>query len=204
MTLDAAARAFAPRTIGIDWPNRDESRAMNLIRRSAWVVVVLGALAGCTGEEGTTTPSNPSTPPNPALAPGKPVVPAPSKPEASKEGDSKEMEPASTKPGVAKKADESPKLEGPKTEGGKGDTAAVKLTPDEIAAIKQLPAADQELALKQAVCPVSDEHLGEMGKPYKTTVDGRAIFLCCDNCEKEIKADPKKFLAKLDAQAGKK
>jgi hypothetical protein len=102
-----------------------------------------------------------------------------------------------------KKAGDQPKLEGPKTE-GKGDAAAVKLTPDEIATIKQLPAADQDLALKQAVCPVSDEHLGEMGKPYKTTVDGRTVFLCCDMCEKELKADPKKFLAKLDARAEKK
>ena len=63
-----------------------------------------------------------------------------------------------------------PKIEGPKTEGtGKGDAAAAKLTADEIAAIKQLPAAEQELALKQAVCPVSDEHLGAMGKPIKIT-----------------------------------
>ena len=177
---------------------------MNLIRRSAWMVMVLGAVAGCTGEEGTNPPSNPA-PASPTLAPKTPVVPSQTKTEPSKEGASKEMQPAPGQPGDMKKGEDLPKIEGPKTEAsGKGDTAAVKLTSDEIASIKQLPAAEQELALKQAVCPVSDEHLGEMGKPFKTAVDGRTVFLCCDNCEKEIKADPKKFLAKLDAQAAKK
>jgi YHS domain-containing protein len=184
---------------------------MNLIRRSAWVIVMLGGVAGCTGDEGS-TPPGPAATPNPSLAPGKPVIPAPAKTDAAKEeGTSKEMPPTPAKSGEGKKSDETkkgedlPKVEGPKTEGtSKGETAAVKLTPDEIATIKQLPAADQELALKQAVCPVSDEHLGEMGKPEKRTIEGRTVFLCCENCEKELKADPKKYLAKLDAQAGKK
>jgi len=176
---------------------------MNLIRRSAWVAVILGAAVGCSDEGTTTTPSTGGTV-SPALAPKSPVVPAKGPAEAAKEGGKKEMQPAPAKDDETKKPD-SPTLEGPKTEAGKGDTAAVKLTPEEIATIKQLPAADQELALKQAVCPVSDEHLGgEMGKPQKITVEGRTVFLCCESCEKEIKADPKKFLAKLDAQAGKK
>jgi hypothetical protein len=173
---------------------------MNLTRRSVWTAVVLGALAGCTGEDTTTTPSNAGAP-NPSLAPKAPVVPAPGKADAAKETPSKEMHPA---PGEMKK-EEPPKVEGPKTEGtGKGDTAASKLTADEIAAIKQLPASEQDLALKQEVCPVSDEHLGEMGKPVKMTVEGRTVFLCCDNCEKDLKADPKKYLAKLDAKSEKK
>jgi hypothetical protein len=176
---------------------------MNLIRRSAWAVVILGAVAGCTGDEPSTTPSNtPAS--NLPQAPGKPVVPPPGQTGASKEGASKEMQPPPAKAGDAKKNDESPKLEGPKAESGKGDTAAVKLSSDEVATIKQLPAGDQELALKQAVCPVSDGHLGQMGKPVKTSVEGRTVFLCCKDCEEEIKADPKKFLAKLDAQARKK
>jgi YHS domain-containing protein len=204
MTLDTSARAFAPRTIAIDWPNRDERRAMNPIRRSVWMAVILGASVGCNSDETTSTTGTPTTP-SPSLAPAKPVVPSATKGEDSKEGASKEMPPMPATPAETKKGDELPKIEGPKTEGtGKGEAAAVKLTPDEIAAIKQLPAADQGLALKQAVCPVSDEHLGAMDKPQKTSVEGRTVFLCCDNCEKELKADPKKFLAKLDAQAGKK
>ncbi len=171
---------------------------MNPIRRSIWMVVVLGASVGCAGEDTSTNPGAPATP-SPSPAPAKPVVPPATKTEPAKESATKDMPPAPAKPA------ELPKVEGPKAEGtGKGASAAGKLSADEIATIKQLPAADQELALKQAVCPVSDGHLGEMGKPIKLTVEGRTVFLCCDGCEKEIKADPKKFLAKLDASAGKK
>lgn len=178
---------------------------MNLIRRSAWVAVMLGAAVGCSSEEGGSTPSN-APAPSPSMAPKTPVVPAKGQTEAAKGGASKETQPPAAKPDESKKGEASPKLEGPKTDAGKGDSAAVKLTPGEIATIKQLPAADQELALKQAVCPVSDGHLGseDMGKPYKVTVAGRTVFLCCDGCEDKLKADPKKYFAKLDAQAGKK
>ena len=130
------------------------------------------------------------------LRPPKPAIDPPAKIRRRQGGPSKRATDA--KPADAKKGDELPKIEGPKTEGkGKGDTAAVKLTPDEIAAIKQLPAADQGLALKQAVCPVSDEALGSMDKPVKDDRRGKTFFLCCDNCEKELKADPKAVLAKL-------
>lgn len=185
---------------------------MNLLRRSAWlfVFVVAGALAGCSGEEGPNTNENPAPSPGPSMAPKPPVVPAPTKGEAAKEKEEaakeKEMQPPPAKSGESKKGDEAPKLEPPaKGEPGKGDSAAVKLTPEEIAQIKKLPAAEQELAIKQAVCPVSEGHLGseEMGAPYKVTVAGRTVFLCCKGCEKEIKADPQKFLAKLDAPSKK-
>jgi YHS domain-containing protein len=177
--------------------------AMNLIRRSAWAAVMLGAVAGCTGGEDAGAPAN-----NPAPA-GESAVKGPmATGEPSREAPSKDMQPPPAPPENAedtKKAGDQPKLEGPKAE-TKGDTAAaVKLTPQEIATIKELPAADQELALKQAVCPVSDEHLGgEMGKPYKISVEGRTVFLCCDSCEPKIKAEPKKYLAKLDGKASQK
>lgn len=183
---------------------------MNLVRRSAWAVVMLGIAAGCTGEDESTAPAA-----GPAIkqAPSgekKHSNPADNNVPSKDEG-SKEMQPPPPPPEPTKKAEdekkggEQPALQGPKTE-GKGDTAAAKLTPEEIATIKQLPAADQELALKQAVCPVSEGHLGqaEMGKPYKTTVNGRTVFLCCKGCEDDLKADPQKFLVKLDATTGKK
>lgn len=191
---------------------------MNPIRRTASMVVLLGALAGCS-EEDTTAPANSPATPSPSMAPKAPVVPSASatKGEPAKGGMSAEMQPAPAKAGEADKHDEArkpdepkkgegpPKVEGPKSEpSGKGDTAAAKLTPDEVANINQLPAADRDLALKQAVCPVSDEHLGEMGKPYKVAIEGRTVFLCCEECEKEVKADPKKVLAKVDTRAGKK
>ncbi len=66
-----------------------------------------------------------------------------------------------------------------------------------------MPAAEQEQALKQAVCPVSGEHLGAMDKPIKISAEGRTFFLCCDNCEAEVKKDAKAVIAKLDAKAAK-
>ena len=116
------------------------------------------------------------------------------------------MQPAAPKTGDTKKPDESPKLEPPKAE-PKADTktgaAAAKLTPDEIAEIKKLPAAEQDLALKQALCPVSGHHLGSMEKPIKVTAEGRTFFLCCEGCEPDLKKDPKAVIAKLDAKAAK-
>jgi YHS domain-containing protein len=179
---------------------------MNLIRRSAWAVVMLGAVAGCTGGEETTPPAG-----GPTTKPAPSGERRPAKVEPGKETPSKEMlppppPPLESKPGEdTKKA--GPALQGPAPEGKaepKKDTAAVKLTPDEIATIKKLPEADQGPALAQAVCPVSDGRLGQMGMPVKVSVEGKSVFLCCEDCEKEIKADPKKYLAKLDATASKK
>jgi YHS domain-containing protein len=173
---------------------------MNLVRKSACLVVLLGAVAGCTDENQTTTPSN--SPASPPPAPGKPIIPPATKSETPKDGASKEM-PPSAKPEVGKRTEDPPKVEGPKSETKTG-AAAVKLTADEIASIKELPAAEQEQALKQAVCPVSGHHLGSMEKPYKTTAEGRTFFLCCEDCQKDVKADAKSVLAKLDARSGQK
>jgi YHS domain-containing protein len=104
----------------------------------------------------------------------------------------------------AKKGDEAPKVEGPKAETSPASKATVRLTDEELAAIKELPAAEQAAAQSQLVCPVSDENLGSMGKPFKVTAEGRTFYLCCNNCEKKLKADPKAYVAKLDKKtAGK-
>ena len=53
-------------------------------------------------------------------------------------------------------------------------------------------------------CVVSDEKLGEMGKPYVFKHEGREVQLCCKSCLKDFNKDPKKYLKKLDeAEAGK-
>ena len=85
-------------------------------------------------------------------------------------------------------------------EPGKPGASVEKLTDDEIAQIKKLPAEDQRIALEQVVCPVSGGHLGEggMGAPIKQVVEGKTFFLCCGGCEKDVKADPKGVLAKLN------
>jgi thioredoxin-related protein len=48
-------------------------------------------------------------------------------------------------------------------------------------------------------CVVSDEKLGEMGKPYVFVQDGREVKLCCESCKKDFKKDPAKFMKKIDA-----
>ncbi len=185
-----------------------EKLPMNLIRRFAWVVAVAGIAAGCGEEEGPApAPQGNPTTASPSLAPKKPIIPPssveekapkgePGKGEASASKEQSAKAPEPTKPAEGKKGDETPKLEPPKG----GAASASKLGPEEIANIKELPPADQELAMKQVYCPVSNDKLGEMGKPFKVTVDGRVVFLCCDGCEEKIKADPKKYFAQLDAK----
>ena len=71
------------------------------------------------------------------------------------------------------------------------------LDKDVVAGLSQLSADDRMAALAQKVCPVTDEPLGSMGKPPRLTVEGREVFLCCENCEDEIRKEPAKYLAKL-------
>jgi len=78
-----------------------------------------------------------------------------------------------------------------------GDSLAAKTgSPEGLA---ELSAEDRALAEKQRTCPVSGELLGSMGKPYKVTVKGRTVFLCCEGCEAKIKKDPDKYLEKISA-----
>lgn len=69
------------------------------------------------------------------------------------------------------------------------------------AAFAELPAGDRDKARAQAACPVTGEALGSMGAPYKVTVDGRDVFLCCEGCEGELTGHPEKYLAKLKTAA---
>jgi YHS domain-containing protein len=64
--------------------------------------------------------------------------------------------------------------------------------------LAELSAADAAAAKKQRVCPVTGEVLGAMGKPYKVTIQGKTIFLCCSGCEKELRKNPEKYVAKLE------
>jgi hypothetical protein len=55
-------------------------------------------------------------------------------------------------------------------------------------------------------CLVSDESLGSMGDAVAyihraTGQPDRVVFLCCSGCTDDFKADPAKFLAKVDAAA---
>jgi Cu(I)/Ag(I) efflux system membrane fusion protein len=56
---------------------------------------------------------------------------------------------------------------------------------------------DRRLAEKQKVCPVTGEPLDSMGGPVRVEVAGRTVFVCCKACEKPLRRDPAKYLAKL-------
>jgi hypothetical protein len=49
-------------------------------------------------------------------------------------------------------------------------------------------------------CIVSDEKLGDMGKPYVFTHEGREIKLCCKSCLKDFNKEPAKFLKKIEGK----
>jgi hypothetical protein len=67
---------------------------------------------------------------------------------------------------------------------------------------KQAPAdpSDAERIARQKVCPVLGEPLGSMGPPVRVTIEGRVVFLCCKGCEPELRAHPRKYLAKVPAK----
>jgi YHS domain-containing protein len=54
-------------------------------------------------------------------------------------------------------------------------------------------------------CVISDESLGEMGKPVKVTSEGTDVYLCCKNCIKDFNKQPAKYVKMVkDAAASKK
>jgi hypothetical protein len=69
--------------------------------------------------------------------------------------------------------------------------------PSTEAAFSKLSPEDREMAMKQKICPVSDEPLGAMGEPKKVAVAGHEVFICCEACEEKLLADPEQYLAKL-------
>ncbi len=46
-------------------------------------------------------------------------------------------------------------------------------------------------------CVVSDEKLGEMGKPYVFVKEGQEFKLCCKGCLKDFNKEPAKYIKKL-------
>lgn len=67
------------------------------------------------------------------------------------------------------------------------------------AAAAKKPAAPYPLD----VCLVSDEKLGEHGKPFVFEHEGREIKLCCKMCLEDFQKDSAAHLKKLDAAATK-
>jgi hypothetical protein len=167
---------------------------MTSIRKTWWAALALSAFVGCNTEEPAATPTNPEPVTNVPAPTGPPGAPPTATAPTTKPETPPAIEAPTTKPSDEKKSDEK-KDEGKKDVDKKAENA--KLSDEEIAEIKKLPADDQLLAMKQMVCPVSDEHLGEMGVPVKVTAEGKSFFLCCAKCKKEVDKDAKAVLAKL-------
>jgi hypothetical protein len=53
-------------------------------------------------------------------------------------------------------------------------------------------------------CVVSEEALGEHGKPVKVTHEGTDVWLCCKSCIKDFKKEPAKFTKMVKNAAAKK
>ena len=51
------------------------------------------------------------------------------------------------------------------------------------------------------ICIVSDEKLGEMGKPVLVDYKGRQIGFCCESCVKKFQNDPARYLSKLPSKS---
>lgn len=67
------------------------------------------------------------------------------------------------------------------------------------AVLAKLNQADRSLAEAQRWCAVNkDDRLGSMGAPVKIILEGKPVFLCCPDCEKEAKADAKVTLKTVD------
>ncbi len=50
-----------------------------------------------------------------------------------------------------------------------------------------------------STCVVSGQPLGSMGEPVVIDYEGREVWFCCAGCEPQFRADPGKYLAKIDA-----
>jgi Cu(I)/Ag(I) efflux system membrane fusion protein len=95
--------------------------------------------------------------------------------------------------------------------GGKGAASNVAVrpsTPEDIGTLERkarinlakLDPADRRAAEAQKYCPIRQKTLlGSMGIPFKTTVDGQAVFLCCESCEENATKGPRKTLATVEA-----
>lgn len=65
--------------------------------------------------------------------------------------------------------------------------------------VAKATAADTAAIRLQKMCPVMKQPLGDHGAPTKISIDGRALFVCCDGCVDTVKENPGMYLA----QAGR-
>lgn len=63
--------------------------------------------------------------------------------------------------------------------------------------LKVLADRGETVAKLQTKCPVSGE---AVDKTHYADVQGKRIYTCCDNCAATIKADPDKYIKKLEKE----
>jgi hypothetical protein len=67
-----------------------------------------------------------------------------------------------------------------------------------MAALAELPEEDRLAAEAQKYCAVMMEsRLGSMGAPYKITIEGQSVFLCCEGCKDTALANSRETLANV-------
>ena len=69
-----------------------------------------------------------------------------------------------------------------------------------LAAIHSLPEEEQQAALEQVVCPVTEYKLGSMGVPPKAPCEGRDIYLCCEGCRSRFMKNRKHYVALVESR----
>lgn len=77
-------------------------------------------------------------------------------------------------------------------------------SPSSAPAVVGKPTAEQIAAYPLDVCVIAGEKLGDHGDPYDMLFEGRLVRLCCKSCEDDFKAEPAKYLAKIDEAAKSK
>ena len=150
---------------------------MNLIRKSAWTVLMLGAVTGCTGDEASSHPSHSDD--QSAHGPRKT-----GRPGSARAGQGRRRRrrctPARAEVGREEARRDRRKLEAPKTEAeGRAKTGRRRRQADRRTSwprSRSCPRPSRTLAIKQAVCPVSGDHLGAMDKPIKVSAEGRTFY----------------------------
>jgi hypothetical protein len=65
------------------------------------------------------------------------------------------------------------------------------------ASLAKLGPEDRRQAEAQGSCPQSGQPLGAMGVPVKITLKGEAVFLCCEGCVEDARADADRTLANV-------
>ncbi len=66
-----------------------------------------------------------------------------------------------------------------------------------IAAQAEHPTASKKGAKKQTTCPVMG---GKINKAQYADVKGKRIYVCCGGCIAKVKADPEKYIKKLESE----